>query len=465
MFKIHIRLKKLLRIIILIIIVIISNIMIFIFFKEVEDNELYLCAKISSDQSQNYQVFYSLNGEWSEDQSLKLLYDSSGKNKTLQYAIPKEAKYIRFDFGEQPGTHTLWKLYFESNSRKLSIMQDILQITDEQKNMIGLIKESSKSINVVSVGDDPYVVINVQRLELSTFVSSSIKHNLLLQRIFLCCLLDLALLCLYWFRTHVRIVLSDLLKSRSLIFQLSKDDFKNRFAGSFFGVFWAFVQPVVMVLVFWFVFQRFFKSGDIGDYPFILWLIAGLGPWLFFQETITLGTACLLDYSYLVKKVVFNISTLPTVRIISSLFVHLFYVFVMLVIYIAYGHKLDGYIMEILYYLLCLIVLEFGIIYFSCSVAVFFRDIGQLIGIFLQIFMWVTPIMWNYTMLSEFQQKFLLWNPLFYITNGYRNALINKEFFWNEPISMFIFWFETTLIFIVGTLIFRKLKPHFADIA
>ena len=111
---------------------------------------------------------------------------------------------------------------------------------------------------------------------------------------------------------------AELYKNRRLVFKLAKNDFKTKYAGSYLGIVWAFVQPIVTILVYWFVFSVGFRSGtgDLGV-PFVLYLVAGIVPWFFFQDALIGGTNSLLEYNYLVKKVVFNISVLPVVKIIS----------------------------------------------------------------------------------------------------------------------------------------------------
>ena len=122
-------------------------------------------------------------------------------------------------------------------------------------------------------------------------------------------------------------MLKEIISNRKLIWDLSKNDFKTRFAGSYLGIIWAFVQPIVTVLVYWFVFEKGMHASGINlrsgiTAPFVLWLIAGLVPWFFFQEVLSGGTNALMEYSYLVKKVVFQIDILPIIKLISALFVH-----------------------------------------------------------------------------------------------------------------------------------------------
>ena len=105
-----------------------------------------------------------------------------------------------------------------------------------------------------------------------------------------------------------------ILKENSkLILFLSIDDLKKRYAGSSLGIFWAFVQPCVTILIYWFVFQVGLKStapGN-GNIPFIVWIMCGLIPWFFFSDCLNAKTNVFIEYSYLVKKVVFNIEILP----------------------------------------------------------------------------------------------------------------------------------------------------------
>ena len=135
--------------------------------------------------------------------------------------------------------------------------------------------------------------------------------------------------------------------------------------------------------------------------PYVLYLTAGLVPWFYFTEALTNGTTALLEYNYLVKKVVFKISILPIIKIIAATFIHLFFALVLLVVAILYGCYPTIYTIQILYYSFCLFVLVLGLSYTTCAVVVFFRDLTQIINIVLQVGMWATPILWNITMISD----------------------------------------------------------------
>ena len=268
-------------------------------------------------------------------------------------------------------------------------------------------------------------------------------------------------------------ILREIAQNKKLIFNLSKNDFKAKFAGSYFGIIWAFIQPIITILVYWFVFDKALNAGTqitkAGiNVPYVIWLVAGMVPWFYFSEVINTGSNVLVEYNYLVKKVVFKISVLPIVKIISSLFVHLFFVGFMVVLYAAYHYYPTVYTLQILYYSFAMICLCVGIIYATSAMTVFFRDLTQLINIILQILMWMTPIMWNMVAMVDRISKpieiILKLNPMYYIVSGYRDSMINGIWFWNRPETTIYFWGVTIVLFLIGSTIFKKLQVHFADV-
>lgn len=263
-----------------------------------------------------------------------------------------------------------------------------------------------------------------------------------------------------------------LLANRTLIGNLAKNDFKKKFAGSYFGVVWAFIQPVITVLVYWFVFEKGLnsKASDLRtgiEIPFVLWLMAGLVPWFYFQDALNGGTGVLVEYSYLVKKVVFQIESLPVVKIISALFTHLFFLVFTIILFAFMGFLPDFYTLQVIYYSICMIVFVTGFVYATSAVVVFFRDLTQVVVILLQVGVWVTPIMWNIDTMTNIPRwaiAVLKLNPMYYVSAGYRDALINKVAFWEHPGLTVYFWGITAAVLFLGTSVFKRLQTHFADV-
>lgn len=267
-------------------------------------------------------------------------------------------------------------------------------------------------------------------------------------------------------------LLGHLVTDRKLVWNLAKNDLKKKFAGSYFGVVWAFVQPVITILLYWFVFEFGLhqKASDLRTgvtIPFVLWLMAGLVPWFYFQEAMNGGTGVLVEYNYLVKKVVFQIDMLPVVKIISALFTHLFFVAFAIIVFACMGYLPDLYVLQVIYYSFCMIVFTTGLVYATSAVTVFFRDMKEVVGILLQIGMWVTPIMWTFETMMQipgWAVTILKLNPMYYVVSGYRDALIHKIGFWEHPGLSLVFWGITVLLFLIGTSVFKRLRPHFADV-
>lgn len=258
----------------------------------------------------------------------------------------------------------------------------------------------------------------------------------------------------------------ELYQNRALILQLAKNDFKTKYAGSYLGIVWAFIQPLVTILVYWFVFTVGLKAGAVDQYPFVLYLVTGIVPWFFFQDALNGGTNALIEYNYLVKKVVFKISILPMVKIISALFVHLVFVVIALIFCCCFGYFPGAAAVQIAYYSLCTFVFVLGLSYATSAVVVFFRDLTQLINIILQVGIWMTPIMWDVNMLAGYPwiMKLFKLNPMYYIVNGYRDALLADVWFWQHWKWTIYFWILILLLFVLGTVIFKRLKTHFADV-
>lgn len=288
----------------------------------------------------------------------------------------------------------------------------------------------------------------------------------MIKKIIACIIIVVAIIVFSVLYDKITILPVELYQSRHLIWKLAKNDFKKRYAGSYLGAVWAMVQPVVTVAMYYVVFDVIMGTGNamVPDKPYVLFLTAGLVPWFYFSEALNSGTNALLEYNYLVKKVVFKISVLPIIKIIAATFIHVFFALVMLVIAAIYGYYPSVYTLQLIYYSFCLFVFVLGLCYSTCAIMVFFKDIGQIISILLQIGMWATPILWDVNGLSSTVQMIVKINPLVYIVNGYRSVIFEKAWFWEDFYSTMYFWIVTVVVFGIGALVFKRLKVHFSDV-
>jgi len=258
--------------------------------------------------------------------------------------------------------------------------------------------------------------------------------------------------------------LKAIFQNKRLLWSLTKNDFKQRYLGNILGVAWAFIQPLATVAIFWFVFQVGFKSQPVDNFPFILWLVAGIFPWFFFADALSSGTNSVLANSFLVKKVVFRVSLLPVIPLLTALVIHIFFIFIMFFMFMYYNYMPTFYWLQIGYYLFATMILLLGLSWVTSSIVVFFRDMGQFVAMVLQFGFWLTPIFWSFKTIPEQYHWIIKLNPLVYIIEGYRNSMIYHKWFWEDIHMTFYFWIITGIIFVIGGLTFKKLRPHFSDV-
>ena len=163
----------------------------------------------------------------------------------------------------------------------------------------------------------------------------------------------------------------DIFEKRDVIYGLTKQDFKTRFAGSVLGLLWAFIQPLAMMLILWFVFSVGLKMGLTRNIPFPAWFFTAMILWNFVSDFILTATNVFGEYSFLVKKINFKISILPVVKLLSSLVLHGVFVIILVGILIFYGYYPNLYWLQSFYFLFGAMVLSLGIAWMAASINVF----------------------------------------------------------------------------------------------
>lgn len=259
-------------------------------------------------------------------------------------------------------------------------------------------------------------------------------------------------------------ILKDIYLEKKLIFEMAKNDLKSRYAGSALGILWAYVQPILTIIVFWYVFQVGFKSSPVSDIEYILWFIAGYIPWMLFNDGLIHVTNALQEYSYLVKKIKFKISILPVIKLASSFFIHLFFILFIVVMYMVYGYFPQFIWLQALYYSFALMILLFGMGLIFSSLAVLFKDCSQVISVILQVLFWYTPVVWTIEAVGGNALIAFKINPLFYIINGYRETFISGIGYWEHPALNAYYWGVTFVVLLIGFILFDRFKPHFSDL-
>ena len=190
-------------------------------------------------------------------------------------------------------------------------------------------------------------------------------------------------------------------------------------------------------------------------------------PWFYFSEALNSGTNCLQEYHYLVKKVVFQVEMLPIIKLISCFMVHACFLAIMVGFYLVGGYFPIATWIQVLYYSFAVSMLALAVTYITSSIQVFFKDMAQIVGICLQFGMWLTPIMYHESMFTDAHPWLLpifKLNPFYYISTGFRDSMLQGNWFFERPTLTLYFWAVTLVLMFLGLRIFRKLRPHFSDV-
>lgn len=457
--------KKKLLIWVLILFAVMSNILVFGLIKN-EDaggTDAVLRLYFESDTLDEYQLFYGSKAAFDEAHSSKAAFKNTGESEQLAFGLNAGAEYLRLDFGSFPANIKIQRMSLEARGISFDIPLEALTDCVETHDIASIGMEDGE-IEIKTNGSDSYIVFSADTAEFIDRVQEKMNDKGLLTRILLCIVIDIAAVVLIMNTRAVFDLGINIVYDRTLIFNLAKSDFKTKYAGSYFGIIWAFVQPVIMMLVYWFALDIGLRSGDTMSHPFVLWLMCGLVPWFFFSEALGSGTNALTEYSYLVKKVVFKIDILPIVKIISAIFVHLFFVALIVLLHVCYGYYPDLYSLQLIYYIICMFVFVLALTYITSSIVVFFKDLNQIITIILQVGIWATPIMWNAANISAKVDTVMKINPVYYVVSGFRDALLDKVWFWEKPVWTICFWAVVVVLYVIGRNVFRRLQVHFADV-
>jgi len=256
-----------------------------------------------------------------------------------------------------------------------------------------------------------------------------------------------------------------LYKKIKLLFSLAQMDLRKQYLGTYLGLLWALLMPMTIITLIYFVMTYGLRVGRMESVGFVYWLIPGLLIWFYVSEAIGKSVGVIVEHSYLVTKMQFPLRMLVVARILACLPVHCTLMLLFLVAaYMAGGLTLSWYWLQCVYYLLCACVLALGISLITSAVNVFIRDATNMVAVMLQILFWATPLFWDAQLIAKSRLSFLLYSPFNYIVSGYRDSLFREIGFWARPWETLVFWIAATFFIVAGTMLFRRLKPHFADV-
>ncbi len=261
-------------------------------------------------------------------------------------------------------------------------------------------------------------------------------------------------------------ILKDHWQYRQQIFKLSISDLKKTYRGAALGWAWAIIKPAVTIFVYWFAFEIGLRAGkDVNGFPFFLWLIAGLIPWFYMNNMITSGTDSIRKYSYLVTKMKFPISTIPTFVSISKFIVHILLITITIGIFVLMGRMPTIYMLQLPFYMLLNLIFFTVFSLLSGLLASMSKDFANLVKSFVTAIFWLSGIVWNINTISiPWLKSFLMINPVTFLVEGYRNCFIHQTWFWEQPKRLMYFAVITLVMLILAVWTYKRVRKEIPDV-
>lgn len=250
----------------------------------------------------------------------------------------------------------------------------------------------------------------------------------------------------------------ELYEYRQLLKSNISKEVRGKYKGSFLGILWSFVNPLLMTLVYAIVFPFLLKSSQPHYTTFI---VIAIIPWTWFTYTIMSGTNTFLVNAGIIKKVYFPREILPISIVTSGLINYLISCIIIGIFLLFSGIGFSVYILYLPLIVLIQYILQLGIIFITSSIDVYIRDAEYIINFIVQMVFYATPVLYSIDMFPEKFRWILRLNPLATIIESYRNIFYYKT---NPDFKMLgITFIVSFIILIVGYAIFEKLKKGFAE--
>ena len=253
-------------------------------------------------------------------------------------------------------------------------------------------------------------------------------------------------------------IVKDLYNYRELLKTSVTKDIGGKYKHSFLGILWSFVNPLLQIIVYAFVFQVILKS-NIENYA--VYLCCGLVPWQYFSSVVLRGAAIMLDNGNIIKKVYFPREILPISVVTSQLVNFLISTIIILAFVLFSGMGISKYILFYPVILLIQYIFSIGVAFIVSSATVFLRDLEHLISIAMMMLFYATPIAYSADTIPANFSFIITLNPMAHILNAYRDIFYYQRM--PELQTLAIIFAISVVLFVVGYAIFNKLQKSFAE--
>ena len=250
----------------------------------------------------------------------------------------------------------------------------------------------------------------------------------------------------------------------SLLIELTKRDFTERYSGSVLGVFWAFIWPLVNIIVYTVIFSQVMGvrlQGSSSTYSYGIYLVAGILPWTAFVNTVSRSATIFVDKKAIISKIRVSLPSLPLYIVMSESITFLITLFIYIVFLVLTGTPLRKTIILLPAIYLVQQIFAFSLGFLISIFHVFIRDLKEITGIVLQIWFWFTPIVYVYDILPAVAKKLVHMNPAFLFIKSYQDIFVLNQV--PDSVNLLKLSVIAHLLLLAGYVIFKKLERDIRD--
>jgi homopolymeric O-antigen transport system permease protein len=258
----------------------------------------------------------------------------------------------------------------------------------------------------------------------------------------------------------VQLNLGELWSYRELLYFLTLRDVKVRYKQTLMGVAWVLIQPLLTMVIFTLIFNRFVRL-DAGNIPYPLFALSGLVLWLFFANAVTNGTNSLVTNAHIITKVYFPRMFIPAASVGAGLVDLAVALLLLIPLALYYGVPAGFNLLLLPVFILLMTLLALGVGLLFSALTVRYRDLRHALPFIVQIWMFASPVIYPTSIVPRGWRWVLFLNPVAGIIEGFRSALTGGDFDWPHIEAAAAI---TALLLGAGTYVFRRIESSFADV-
>lgn len=265
-------------------------------------------------------------------------------------------------------------------------------------------------------------------------------------------------------------VLKEEIDSFYLIRRLSLYEMKSANSDNYLGMLWEVINPMIQITIYWFVFGYGIRRNTPvaldahHQVEFLPWMLSGIVVWFFVNPSILQGSKSIYQRIRFIAKMSFPMSAIPAYVIMAKFYQHLALVVIITIILQFTGFPISIYFIQLPYYMFAAFALLLSISLITSTLSTIIRDVQMVVQSIMRVLIYLSPFLWTPDRLPHFVQEVMALNPLYYLAEGYRSALLGTSWYALDQLSYTVyFWIVVVVLFMFGAKVHLKFRDHFID--